>query len=113
MRVLMRGKRLAVEKLTRSSNQTSFLSMPEDSSAVGHIRYVSEELSKLSRQEASSLDPVLPARILKEGMKVAFGQQHHQIKLNGLDLVVMNEDNVYAILEDEDAEAQVSPDSRE
>lgn len=83
MQVLMRGKKVGVERLAKSTS-ASFLAMPEDSSAVGTIRYVGKDLSNSD---------------LKVGMKVYYGKNRHEIKMNGLDIFVMEEDNVYAVVE--------------
>lgn len=89
MQVLMRGKRIGVEKLGRSSNTKSLIAMPEDASAVGTIRYVGKDI----------LDSDL-----KVGTKVYYGKNRHELKMNGQDILVMDEDNIYAIVEDSDGE---------
>lgn len=96
MQVQMRGKRVGVEKLGRATNTKTFLAMPEDASAVGTIRYVGKDLENSE---------------LKVGMKVYYGKNRHELKMNGTDILVMDEDNIYAIVaEDAGAEdKKVSP----
>ena len=93
MQVLMRGKRIGVEKLGRVSNNrtSSLLSMPEDASAVGFIRFIGKDLVNSD---------------LRIGMKVYYGKNRHELKMNGMDILVMDEDNVYAVVEDDNEEAK-------
>lgn len=78
----MRGKRVGVEKLGKSTNQASFIAMPEDASAVGFIRFLGDGLKDSD---------------LKVGMKVYFGKDRHELRMDGKDILVMNEENVYAV----------------
>lgn len=89
MQVLMRGKRVGVEKLGKVSNSKAYLAMPEDASAVGFIRFLGKDLVNTD---------------LKVGMKVYYGKNRHELKMNGTDILVMDEDNVYAIVEEQNAE---------
>lgn len=92
MQVQMRGKRIGVEKLGKASaRKDSFLAMPDDASAVGFIRFLGKDLSNSD---------------LKVGMKVYYGKNRHELKMNGMDILVMDEDNVYAVVEDSSDEAQ-------
>jgi hypothetical protein len=87
MPVQMRGKRVGVEKLGKSSSDPkSLFAMPEDTSAVGIIRYVGSDLK----------DPDL-----KVGTKVYFGDQRQQMKIHGIDILVMEETNVLAVAQDD------------
>jgi co-chaperonin GroES (HSP10) len=87
----MRGKRVGVEKLGKSSNTKAFLAMPEDASAVGYIRFVGDDLKDTD---------------LKIGMKVYYGKDRHELRMDGMDILIMDEDNVYAIVEEPREEAQ-------
>jgi len=90
MSVQMRGKRVGIEKLGKSSGaKNSFLAMPDDSSAVGYIRFLGKDLQNSD---------------LKVGMKVYYGKNRHEIKINGADILVMDEDNIYAVTEGGDEE---------
>lgn len=94
MQVLMRGKKIGVEKLGKTATTKSFMAMPEDASAVGYIRYLGKDLVNSD---------------LKVGMKVFYGKNRHELKMNGTDILVMDEDNVYATVEESNAEAQGTP----
>ena len=88
----VRGKRVVVEKLGKSKDTSnSLFAMPEDTSAVGTIKYVGKDV----------LD-------LKPGMKVYYGKNRHELKMDGADVLVMDEDNVYAIAEEDGAEKKSS-----
>lgn len=88
MQVQMRGKRVGVEQVGKTENSKSLLAMPEDASAVGIIRFVGSV-----------------SEDLKVGTKVYFGKSHHQLRMNGMNILVMDEENVYAIVaEDSGAE---------
>lgn len=91
----VRGKRVIVEKLGKSKNAShdSLFSMPEDVSAVGYILHVGPDVKDL-----------------KQGQKVYYGKNRHELKMNGLDVLVMDEENVYAIEEDSGAKIEkISP----
>lgn len=86
----VRGKRVVVEKLGRSKGSVdSLLAMPEDTSAVGIIRHVGEEVKDL-----------------QAGQKVYFGKNRHELRMDGSDVLVMDEENVYAIVEEVRAESE-------
>lgn len=82
MPVRMRGKRVGVEQAKKTDNNKSLLAMPEDASAVGVIRFAGDQV-----------DPSLAV-----GTKVVFGKGYHQIRLEGMNILVMDEENVYAIV---------------
>lgn len=87
MQVLMRGKRVGVEKLTKSvSTAASLFAMPEDTFSMGIIKYVGDGLVDSD---------------LKVGMKVHFGDQRQPMKMSGVDILVMEETNVLAIVQDD------------
>lgn len=94
MQVLMRGKRIGVEKVKKSASSKSFLAMPEDENAVGFIRYLGRDLVNTD---------------LRVGMKVIYGEKRHQVKIHGTDIIVMDEDNVYATVEEPSVEDQAPP----
>lgn len=87
----MRGKRVGVEKIGRSAKSGTFIAMPEDTSAVGIIRFVGDAITSSD---------------LKVGMKIYYGKNRHELKMNGTDILVMDEDNVYAIVEESNAEVE-------
>lgn len=92
MSVSMRGKRVGVERVGRSTNKTSLMAMPDDASAVGFIRFLGKDLENSD---------------LKVGSKVYYGKNRHELKMDGVDILVMEEDNVYAIVEDKSEEVPV------
>lgn len=85
MPVQMRGKRVGVEQLKKASNNTSLLAMPEDASAVGIIQFRGSDT----------------ANDLQVGTKVYYGKNYHQLRMNGMNILVMDEDNVYAVVAEE------------
>lgn len=87
MQVLMRGKRVGVEQAGKSASRDSLIAMPEDSSAVGTIRFVGGSVED---------------KRLKVGTKVYFGKGHHQLRMNGMNILVMDEENVYAIVQEQE-----------
>ncbi len=91
MPTLMRGKLVGVEKLGKTDTRgVSFLAMPDDASAVGFVRYLGKGF------DLSNTD-------LRVGMKVYFGKVRHELKMDGKEILVMAEDNVYAIVEEDSA----------
>lgn len=85
MPVLMRGKRVGVEQVKNSQATNTVVAMPEDSSAVGIIRFVGDSVV---------------GNDLKVNTKVYFGKAHHQLRMNGMNILVMDEENVYAVVQD-------------
>lgn len=82
----MLGKRVGVEKLSKTAKSNSFIAMPDDASAVGFVRYVGDEVENSK---------------LVVGAKVYFGKNRHELKMDGVDILVMDEDNVYAIVNED------------
>lgn len=83
MPVQMRGKRVGVEKLGKSSGPSNGLfAMPEDIGSCGTIVYLGDELKESG---------------LKLGSKVYFGDKRQQVRIEGKDIQVMDEDNVLAV----------------
>lgn len=88
MQTRMRGNRVGIELLAKGSDSKSLIAMPEDTSAVGVIRYVGDGVT---------------APELQVGVKVYYGKVHHQLRMNGANILVMNEDNVYAVVQEDTA----------
>ena len=83
--VRMLGKWISVEKIKQNDNKTAALfAMPDDASAVGIVRGVGPELNESA---------------IKVGQKVYFGKNRHELKMNGVDVYVMELTNIYAIAE--------------
>lgn len=88
MQITLLGDRVAVEKLKQSTKQSDgFLVMPEAEEYMGIIRFV-------GNGQGLSLG-------LKVGQKVYFGTTFQQVRLRGMDVCVMDEKNVLALVTDE------------
>lgn len=85
MQIRMQGSRLGIEKAGKPANNNAFLAMPDDVSSVGCIRYIGE----VSCWQGTPL-----------GTKIIFGKDYHQVRIDGRDILVMPDTNVYAIVED-------------
>lgn len=81
MSLQLRGKKIAVEKLAKSSGSAGLFALPEDTTSCGSIVYVGSEF----------------VGDLRVGMKVYFGDKRQQVRVEGKDLQIMEEDNVFAI----------------
>ena len=82
MPVQMRGKKVAVEKQGKSGgSKDSLFALPEDTTSCGVILYVGPDVGS----------------DLKVGQKVYFGDKRQQLRIEGKDLQVMEEDNVLAV----------------
>ena len=84
MQTRMRGKRVGVEKLSKSSSTNAMFAMPEDSTSCGVIVYLGTELTDSD---------------LKVGQKVYFGDKRQQVRIDGKDIQIMDDDNVLAVVE--------------
>lgn len=92
MKVRMLRNLIGVEKLGKSSRRSTgnLFADVEITHNIGVIRYVGEELSSK----------------FSVGQKVYCGNQREEIRMNGADIMVMQEQNVIAIVEDSDEEAK-------
>lgn len=84
MKLNVRGKRVAVEKIKKGSNANALFTMPETEEFTGVVQLVGPEAGS----------------DLKAGQKVYFGTVFQKIRMNGADYVVMDESNVFAIVEE-------------
>jgi co-chaperonin GroES (HSP10) len=83
----MRNKKIGVEKASKQSKKdVGIWVAPDVADSYGIIRYLGP----------NSADD------LKIGMKVYYGTQREQVRMAGSDIEVMNEDNVIAIVQDEE-----------
>lgn len=89
--VQLRGKNVAVEKLTKQADKGMF-TMPETSEFFGLIIYVGTDAAK----------------DLKVGQQVYFGTQYQQSRIANKNLCVMEDSNVLAVLSEksQDADSQ-------
>lgn len=87
MKLRMRGNNVAVEKLKKQtkSTQQGFLVMPETTEFFGAIRFIGEGASK----------------DLQIGQKVIFADKHQLTKLEGMEVAVMEDSNILAVLDEE------------
>ncbi len=87
MKIQMLGCRIAVEPLNKVKKQ-SFIVMPESNENTGVIKYLGKEYDGSLQVE----------------QVVCFGDQKQPVTVSGEDLIIMEPDNVFAILEDESIE---------
>lgn len=81
----LRGNKVCVERLKKQSKQENQLFvMPDTNDSVGIIRYVGEGISE---------DLVV-------GQKVYFGDKLHNLRMAGQDLLVMEDSNVFVIVQE-------------
>lgn len=81
--VNLRGNRVAIEKTKKAQNNKNLgIVMPESEEYSGTIRYVGDSASK----------------DLQVGQKVYFGTNYQQTRIGGLELCIMEDSQVYAII---------------
>ena len=83
--IQMRGNRVGIEQLKASAKSNSVFSLPEDSNASGVIRFLGSSLTNSD---------------LKLGMKVYYGTKRQTMTIDGMSILVMEEDNIVAVEED-------------
>lgn len=89
MQIKLRGNRVGVQKLKTkedgaSSQYADFLVVPESEEYLGHIRYVGEDADKN----------------LRVGQKVYFTTNMQQCRMGGVDICVMADTEILAIVEE-------------
>lgn len=84
-KIKMRPEYLAVQLLGKAEDQGGTFVMPEDGHNLGKIKYISDALKEVTD--------------LREGDKIYFGNVREQIMMEGVDVIVMKLDNVYAVEE--------------
>lgn len=85
MQIKLKGKRVAIEKIKKQSKgQSAGLIMPDSEEYLGIIRYVSDEADQSN----------------KVGQKVYFSTNYQQVRMNGVDLCVMDDTQIFAVVED-------------
>lgn len=84
-KINLRGNRVAIEKVKKATKgqQTGFIVVPEGEEYLGIIRYVGDAA----------------AQDLKVGQKVYFGTNLQTARIGGVELCVMEDTQVYAIVE--------------
>lgn len=84
--IRMRKNLVAVQKLGKHEKKSALddlISMPEVSNSLGIVRYVGPEVEDL-----------------KVGQKVYFGNKRYEFYMEGMNVLVMDEENVYATIEE-------------
>lgn len=85
MPINLRGKRVAVEKIKKQQKGAhGGIIMPDSEEYLGHIRYVGPEADQS----------------LKAGQKVYFSTNYQQSRMDGVDLCVMDDKEIFAVVEE-------------
>ncbi len=81
--IQLRGNRIAIEKIKKQTKNTTngFLVMPDSEEYLGIIKFIGE---------SSATD-------LEVGQKVYFSTKFQHVKIQGTDLCIMDDTEVYAI----------------
>lgn len=90
---------LGVQKLdkpTRRKGSGEIFAETEITQNIGIIRFVGEDIQNK----------------YSEGQKVVVGNQREEIRMNGLDIMVMEDKNVFAIVEASDEESKPEENSQ-
>lgn len=92
MKIKFKGKRVGIEKIKKQEKKnSSFLVIPESEEYIGVVRYVGEDVN--------------PDQY-KNGMRVYFTTQHQQMRIGGLDICVMDYEEIVAVISEEELEKQ-------
>ena len=84
MAIKLKGKRVAVEKMKKkASSNSGGLIMPEGEEFMGEIIHVGEDADKS----------------LKVGQKVYFSTNYQQSMMEGKQLCIMNDSEIFAVVE--------------
>ena len=84
-KIKLKGKRVAVEKLkTRQKGTYGDIIMPDSEEYLGIIVYVSDDADQS----------------LKAGQKVYFSTNYQPSRISGKDLCIMNDTEIFAVVED-------------
>lgn len=92
MQIKFRGKRIAVEKIKKQNKKGSdatFLVMPDSEEYVGVIRHIGESADQS----------------LKIGQKVYFTTQHQVTRIGGSELCVMDDEQILAVVDEDEQKA--------
>jgi co-chaperonin GroES (HSP10) len=85
MQIKLRGNKVAIEKLKKAKrNEDAFIVMPDSEEFTGVVRYVGD---------SASAD-------LRVGQKVYFSKNYQQLRMAGMELCVLEDVHVYAIVEE-------------
>ena len=87
MQIKLRGNKVAVERIKKAEkkkNDIDFLHMPDSEEYTGVIRHVGDSAAK----------------DLAVGQKVYFSTNHQQVRIAGVNLCILEDSFVYAIVQD-------------
>lgn len=87
MKVRMLANKVAIEPISkvRKNQSGSLLTMPDTADCTGVVKYVAEDVKSVEK-----------------GQVVCYGTSRQRVKLGGEDLEIMEPDNIFAILDDEE-----------
>jgi co-chaperonin GroES (HSP10) len=87
MQIQMLGNKIAIEAIDKikKKNENALLVMPDHDDSTGVIRHLGEEY----------------AGKLLVGQKVCYGTSRQKVRISGQDLIIMEPDNIFAILDSE------------
>lgn len=93
-KIRMLGKLVAVEKVKKSQKASNegFFVMPDVADSLGVVRYVGSEVTDLS-----------------EGDRVYYGPRREEVRMKGVDLMVMEVSNVFAVEENTEETHEQAP----
>lgn len=89
MKIQMRGSKIGVQKLGKSKSKSTspldaIIVMPDAGEDLGIIKYLGST----------------PPKGLEVGMKIYYGSKRNKIRIDGTEIEVMEDDNIYAIAEE-------------
>lgn len=88
----MRGNKIGIQKLGKANNgnKSLLIVMPESGDTVGVIKFLGVDAPE----------------DLSVGMTVYYGTTRQQVKMSGMDIEIMEDDNIYAIAKDSNEETK-------
>lgn len=85
MAIKLKGKRVAVEKIKKQKKEAhGGLIMPDSEEYLGHIRFVGPDADQT----------------LQPGQKVYFSTNYQQSRMDGVDLCIMDDKEIFAVVEE-------------
>ena len=92
MKIQMLKGKIGVIKIGKSSKQDGLFVMPDVTDSLGIIKYVGEGVNET----------------LTPGTKVYYGKDREECRMREDDVMIMEEDNIFAILEESNEEDKIS-----
>ena len=87
MKIVMMGNKIAVQKIRKQKDSSSFIVEPVPIDAIGTIMCVG---------------PDVKCDQIKVGATVIFGSNRFSARIPGADIEVMDEENIYAVMHEEE-----------